>query len=427
MHKLNLMIRSYAAMIAAAPVLETREAPDDLAEVQRYLAEIELKAANASKAGEKVDGLALTLGDLGKRLEAMETRAGRPGAGFGTGKSGETMEQRQHVEAYEKWLRNPGDHSVREALRMAEVAAAGPAERRTTSGLTGADGGHLIPAPVATDIVRRVTQISPIRGIARVVMVSSTQTKFPLDRAGTASGWVAEGATRTATAEPTLDLRTPTYGTEYALVAATEEIVMDSALDISAWLADSAVTALAAAEGLAFVSGNGVTRPTGFLAGPAPLATADSSRASGTLQYIPTTNASLITADSLINLFYALKAQHRAAATWVMSSATAAMVALLKDGQGRSFWQPSLSEGTPATLLGRPVVYAEDMPSVTGNAFPIAFGNFRAGYLIADQGGLRMTFDEVTTPGMLKWYVRRRVGGVILDSEAIKLLKVAVS
>ena len=111
-----------------------------------------------------------------------------------------------------------------------------------------------------------------------------------------------------------------------------------------------------------------------------------------------------------------------------MSSATAAVVQLLKDSQGRSFWSPSLADGTPATLLGRPVVYAEDMPAVAANAFPIAFGNFRAGYLIADQGGLRITFDDnISTPGLLKWYVRRRVGGCILDSEAIKVLRVGTS
>ncbi|MCA3488301.1 MAG: phage major capsid protein [Rhodobacter sp.] len=380
-----------------------------------------------TKSLEVIEERTAKVDDIAARLEALETRAARPGSSFGE-RNGVTREERDHVDAFNAWLRAPGDTRAADRLRQAEYAATGPAERRTTSGLTGTDGGHSIPAPVMVDIVRRVTQISPIRGIARAVTVSSTATKFPLDRAGTASGWVAESGTRTATAEPVLDLRSPTYGTEFCYISATEEIVMDSALDIGAWLADSAVTALAAAEGLAFCSGNGTNRPTGFLAGPTPVATADATRASGTLQYVPSTAAATITADSLVNLFYTLKAQHRASASWVMSSATAAVVQLLKDSQGRSFWSPSLADGTPATLLGRPVVYAEDMPAVAANAFPIAFGNFRAGYLIADQGGLRITFDDnISTPGLLKWYVRRRVGGCILDSEAIKVLRVSTS
>ncbi len=427
MRHLNLMTRSHAALLAAAPVLETRDDPDALASVQRTLQEIERKTAEAAKAGEKIEGLDDLIKQLSSRVDQMETRAARPGAPRPGDAPYETRETREHVEAFRHWLRNPADRRTQAALVEAEQAAAGPMERRLTSGLTGVDGGHLIPAPVALDIVKRVTTISPIRGIARTVMVSSTQTKFPLDRAGTASGWVAEGGARTATAEPVLDLRTPTFGTEFCLVSATEEILMDGAIDIAAWLADATVTALAAAEGLAFVSGNGTARPTGFLAGPAPVATADATRASGTLQYIPTANASLITADSLTTLYFSLKAAHRASAVWVMSSATAAAVMLLKDGQGRSFWQPSLAEGNPATLLGRPVVYAEDMPGVGANAFPIAFGNFRAGYLVADQGGLRVTYDDVTTMGQVRWYVRRRVGGCILDSEAIKVLRVSTT
>jgi HK97 family phage major capsid protein len=402
-----------ARLAASGGTYETRE-DADLAAISEALATIEKRTA--------------AVDDLDARLSAIETRAARPGAGlFAAGGDAITREQRDHIEAFREWLRAPADRRAAAALAEAENAALAPGERRLTSGLSGGAGGHAIPAPVAADIVRRVTQISPIRRLARTINVTSTATKFPLDRAGTAHGWVAENATRTGTAEPTLDLRAPTYGTEYCLVSATEEIVMDAAIDIAGWLADSAVVALAAAEGAAFVSGDGTNKPTGFLAGPTPVTTADASRASGTLQYVPSGNASALTADALVNLYYAVKAEHRAGATWVMSSATAAAVQLLKDGQQRSLWSPALAENTPATLLGRPVAYAEDMPAVAANTFPIAFGNFNAGYLIADQGGLRVTYDEVTTPGLVRWYVRRRVGGTILDSEAIKLLKVATS
>jgi HK97 family phage major capsid protein len=365
-----------------------------------------------------------------RRAERAEIRAARPGAGARSdGKSYMGSEERRHVEAFTAWLRTPGSHEAKARLQEAETAALAPGERRTTSGLTGADGGHLVPASVSENIARRITDISPIRSIARVTPITSTLTKFPLDRNGTGTGWVGETAARTGTTEPTLDLRQPTYGTVYAHVQATEEILADAAINIEDWLTQSAATAIAAAEGAAFVSGNGTNRPTGFLAGPTPVTTPDASRASGTLQFVPGGAASAISAvDGLVNLFYSLKAAHRANGTWLMNSATASVLALLRDTMGRLLWSPALAENTPATLLGRPVVIAEDMPAIAANTFPIAFGDFTAGYLIADQGGLRITVDDnITTPGLVKFYVRRRTGGTIYDSEAIKLLRVSTN
>ena len=111
-----------------------------------------------------------------------------------------------------------------------------------------------------------------------------------------------------------------------------------------------------------------------------------------------------------------------------MNSATASVVALLKDSQGRLLWSPALAENSPATLLGRPVVICEDMPSIAANNFPIAFGDFSQGYLICDQGPIMVGIDaNITVPGIVKWYVRRRVGGVILNSEAVKLLKISTT
>lgn len=369
---------------------------------------------------------------MSNRLDSVERAQRQMSANnvvFGSAAS-YSAEDRQHVEAFTNWLRNPQSNQARTRLMDAEnVALSGGGVRNIAQVGSGPDGGHVVPAPVYENIVQRVTNLSPIRSIARVVNVSSTMTKFPLDRAGTGSGWVGENATRTATAEPTFDLRTPTYGTAYGLLAATEEILLDSAIDIGQWLTESASTAIAAAEGAAFVNGNGTARPTGFLAGPTPVTTADSTRASGTLQYVPGGAASALTSvDAFFNLFFSLKAAHRANGTWVMNSATAAAVALLKDTLGRPLWHAAIAESSPSTLLGRPVVIAEDMPAIAANAFPIAFGDFSQGYLVADSGSLAVGVDNnITTPGLVKFYVRRRVGGNILNSEAIKLLKVSTT
>jgi len=383
---------------------------------------------------DKFETYSEAVGDRLARIEAAqelaETRAARRDAfGGGAGSGGQYFapEHHRHTEAFEAWLRAPGDRRATTALIESEAAAL-PAERRADA-LTGPAGGHLVPAPVVTDIARRIVNISPIRSIARVVSVTSTQSKFPMDRAGAAGGWVGETGGRTATAEPVLDLRAPSYGTVYGLVSMTEELLVDSALDVRQWLVDSASTAIAASEGAAFVTGNGTNRPTGFLSGPTPVTTADATRASGTLQYTPGGAAAAISSvDPLVNLFWSLKAAHRQNGTWLMNSLTAATIMLLKDSQGRSLWSPALAESSPSMFMGRPVVIAEDMPAIAANTFPVAFGDFREGYLIADSMPLRITVDDnISTPGLIRFYVRRRVGGVILNSEAIKLLRVSTT
>lgn len=335
-----------------------------------------------------------------------------------------------HVDAFTRYLRAPHSAARQAELREEESSAILHGGIRASGNtLTGAAGGFAVPGPVAESIGQRIKEISPIRQLAANFAVTSTGTKFLVNSNDAASAWVGETDTRTGTAEPTLDNRAPTYGTVYALVEATEELLLDSAVDVGQWFADAAVQQIAQAEGAAFVSGNGTNKPTGFLAGPTPVTTGDATRASGTLQYVPGGHASQLNSpDALTDLFFALKSVHRQSASWLMSSGTAAVVMKLKDTDGRSLWQQSLAADTPSTLLGRPVFFAEDMPAIAANAFPIAFGNFGAGYLVTDSGELRITLDDnITTPGLVRWYVRRRVGGVIYDSEAIKLLKIATS
>ncbi len=331
-----------------------------------------------------------------------------------------------HTDVFNNWLRSPHSSATQAALTLAEQDARGYRAEGNT--LTGAAGGFAVPEPVADIIRERIKEISPMRRLATNYQVTSTGTKFLVNRNNAASAWVGETDTRAGTTEPTLDNRAPSYGTVYGLVEATEELLLDSAVNIGEWFANSVVQQVAQAEGAAFVSGDGTNKPSGFLAGPTPVTTGDATRASGTLQFVPTGSATLITPDSLTDLFFATKAMHRSMGSWLMSSATAAAVAKLKDTDGRSLWQQSLSADNPNTLLGRPVFFDENMPAVAGDDFPIAFGNFAAGYLITDSGDLRITVDDnITKPGYVRWYVRRRVGGVIYDSEAIKLLKVATA
>lgn len=377
----------------------------------------------------KMQAAAKTVADHEKRLSdveetaalAYETAKRGPVAAMIGGRSRGLSDP--HSQAFTDWLRAPQDGNRKGALMGAEMDV-----RAEGSTLTGAGGGFSVPEPVFEGIRERILEISPMRRLASAFDVSSTGTKFLVNRNNSTSAWVGETAARADTAEPTLDLRAPTYGTVYGLIEATEELLLDSAIDIGAWFQNAAAQQIAAAEGAAFIGGDGVTKPTGLLAGPTPVTTGDSTRAAGTLQYVPTGDAAALTIDGLNDVFFSLKAAHRQTSSWLMSSATGAVLSKIKDSDGRSIWQQSLSADTPSTLLGRPVVFDEVMPATTGDAFPIAFGDIRAGYLIADSGQLRVTVDDnVTKPGYVRFYVRRRVGGVIYDSDAVKLLKIAAT
>ncbi len=200
----------------------------------------------------------------------------------------------------------------------------------------------------------------------------------------------------------------------------------DAAFDVEAWLASEIATEFARAEGSAFVAGNGVNRPKGFLTGPTAIQV-DSIRPFGTLQYISTGVAGGFPAaapqDKLIDLVQTLRPPYRQGAVFVMNSATAARIRKFKTDDGAFLWQPGLVAGQPDSLLGYPVVEAEDMPDVAADSLSVAFGNFRVGYLIAERTETQILRDPYTNKPFVHFYATKRIGGQVANSEAIKLLK----
>lgn len=289
-----------------------------------------------------------------------------------------------------------------------------------------ADGGYAVPREIDAMIARALTDISPIRQIAQVVQTGASGYRKLVSTGTTASAWVSETAARPETDTPKFAEIAPPIGELYANPAASQAMLDDAAFDLEAWLAAEIAVEFARAEGAAFVGGSGIDQPKGFLGAPVSEAF-DGDRPFGTLQYIGSGAAAGLGAApevTLIDLVHTLKAGHRQGASWVMNSATLAAVRKLKTADGAFLWQPGLVEGQPDRLLGYPVVEAEDMPDVAANAFPIAFGNFRNGYLIAERSATSILRDPFTHKPFVHFYATKRVGGQVLDSAAIKLLKI---
>jgi len=386
----------------------------------------------------RMDAALDQLAELKKQVEQVETRAARPGGAGSRDGVSEAPEARTYRNLFLRWVRQPSDHALQIQLRGAAKALEAKAgadddgmERRAAavSTATGAAGGFALPEEIAAQVARLSVDISPIRQIATVRTVGSPDYKELFDVNGATTEWVGEGGTRAQTNTPDLAEVAPTFGTLSARPRASEESLDDIFFDVESWLVTSVAEAFAQAEGAAFVSGNGTNRPTGFLAGPTPVTTADASRAFGTLQFIASGQASAMptSPDIFYDVVYALRARYRANARWVTSKAVLSALRKYREGSGTGqyLWQPALAMGQAETFLGYPITEAEDMPAVGAGNFPLAFGDFREGYLIADRVGMRITRDEITLPGFIQWYVRRRLGGRIRNSQAIKLLRIS--
>ncbi|MBR7747453.1 phage major capsid protein [Undibacterium baiyunense] len=384
----------------------------------------------------KIDEAIDSLNEQKSRLEKMETKLARPGVFHEEKQSNETREAVEYRHAFLDWMRAPSDHERQQKASAAAKALeakskADGRETRSTQTVTstGSAGGFALPEIIERQIQRLSVDISPIRQIATVRTVGSVDYKELFDVNGAGFEWVGETDPRNQTNTPDLAEVAPTFGTASAKPQASEESLDDLFFNVEDWLINSAAEAMAQGEGIAFVSGNGTKKPTGFLAGPTPVTTADSARAFGTLQYIASGQAAALptSADIFYDLIYSLRARYRANAQFVTSKLVLAALRKYKDSQNQYLWQPALTAGQPATFMGYGITEAEDMPAVGAGAFSLAFGDFKEGYLITDRVGMRITRDEITTPGFVKFYVRKRVGGKLRNTQAIKLLKIAAS
>ena len=320
-----------------------------------------------------------------------------------------------HQKAFDAYVRHGDD----DALRGLEL------EGKALSVAVNGDGGYLVD-PQTSDTIRSVLKSSAsIRQIANVVAVEATSYDVLVDHTDVGHGWATETAASAETGTPSIDRITIPLHELAALPKASQRLLDDSAFDVEGWLAGRIADKFARAEAAAFVSGDGVDKPTGFLT---HMAVDNDVWAWGNLGYVPTgTDGDFGSADAIVDLVYALGAQYRANGTFVMNSKTAGAVRKLKDGDGRFLWSDGLAAGEPARLMGYRVLIAEDMPDIASGADAIAFGDFGAGYTVAERPDLRILRDPFSAKPHVLFYATKRVGGDVSDFAAIKLLRFAIA
>jgi len=353
------------------------------------------------EAEEKIQGLRYDVDEVKARLERVSRAAGRPALG-----ACRAPEVKGFIDGY---------------LRQGRET-----ELKGIAGVIPADGGFAVPTEIDALISRQLREISPIRQLAQVVSVGTAGYRKLVTTGGTSSGWVGATSPRPETDTPEFAEIAPPTGELYANPAASQSMLDDAAFDLESWLASEIAMEFARAEGSAFVNGTGINQPLGFLSSGVSMA-GDSVRPFGTLQYIGSGDADgfdVNPEDRLIDLVHTLKAGYRQGAVWVMNSTTLSEMRKLKTAEGAFLWQAGLVDGQPDRLLGYPVVETEDMPDVGPGMFPIGFGNFKAGYLIAERSATTILRDPFTNKPFVHFYATKRVGGQVLDSAAIKLLRI---
>ncbi|CUH87444.1 phage major capsid protein, HK97 family [Phaeobacter sp. CECT 5382] len=320
-----------------------------------------------------------------------------------------------HQKAFCGYIRTGDDTALRSILP----------ESKSLSTVVNSDGGYLVD-PQTADTVKSVLQsTASIRAVASVVTVEATSFDVLIDHSDTGAGWATETDPAVETGTPMIDRITIALHELSALPKASQRLLDDSAFDIETWLAGRIADKFSRAEAAAFVSGNGVDKPTGILSHPA---VDNDSWSWGSLGYVATgEDGGIGDGDAIIDLVYALGAQYRANASFVMNSKTAGLIRKLKDADGRFLWSDGLAAGEPARLLGYPVLVAEDMPDVASDSLALAFGDFASGYTIAERPDLRVLRDPFSAKPHVLFYATKRVGGDVSDFAAIKLLKFGLS
>lgn len=397
----------------------------------KAITDIETKLADASKKSEE-------------RIDELELAMNRKGlGGGGTSEREKIQDEAERFYALNKRHRGEEpdlDAYMQYCKAFDQVAKYGVDNvgtdiRNAASVASDPAGGFWVPVSTTGKIVQKIFDTSEIRALADNITIKSDRYELDKDvNDATSGGWVGEAASRAATATPEIGTHEIPVHEQYAMPKATQKS-LDDIENFESWLVNKTSDKAVRTENTAFVSGNGVMKPRGFMDySSAAVTTVDSSRSWGVLQYHFTGKSGDFKAsgsgpaDCLIEILTSkLRKPFRRNATWVMNSTTKAAVRKLKDSNDNYYLIPDLSGAGKDLLIGKPIAEFEDMDDISSNSFSIAVGDFRQGYLIVDRHGFRMLRDPLTDKPNVLFYMYKRTGADVINFDAIKLLKFSTS
>ncbi|WP_411837033.1 phage major capsid protein [Paracoccus sp. ME4] len=330
------------------------------------------------------------------RLDKLEAKSARPGAPAIT--QGENAEQK----AFQRYLR-----AGEQRMDATEIKALSVADN--------ANGGFLVPTEQGSEILKRLTEMSPIRQYANVQTVTGSEIVFPTLLTGVNAFWTAEGADMTVS-EPTFGQVKIANHEVSSFYVATNQVLEDNQYDLEGEMTTEIAKGFAKVEGLAFVKGTGTGQPRGLMTAPgiAEVKT-------GVATTFPTSNP----LDVLIAMQHAIPSFHAASAVWAMNRNTLSVIRRFKDAQGQ-YLVTDAKDGGVMRLLGNPIVEMPDMDNIGAGTSPIVFGDM-SGFRIFDRIGLSVLRDPYTlgTKGQVRFIARKRVGADVTHADRFVKLRVA--
>lgn len=374
-----------------------------LAEISKFGTSHATTESALAKANSDIDRLTSERDSMVKEIDGIKTAMNRAGHGGEGGKNAEVEQEKAAKAAHEKYLRK-GERGM------------SVEEKTLLSTDSNPDGGYLVRPELSAMVVKKVFESSPMREICGQAAISTMVLDIVEDLDEAASGWVGENGARSATNTPQLKQVSIPVHELHASPKATQSLLDDAMWNVEAWLAGKVAEKFGRDEATAFVTGTGVNKPRGFAAYA-------NGTSFGTIEQVVSGHATLLQADGLFSLQNALKEPYQANAMWLLQRVTVSSLRKLKDGTGRYIWQPGLTESAPGTILGRPYRMAADVAAEGAGNLAIAYGDFKQGYLIVDRIGVRVLRDPFTSKPNVLFYTTKRVGGDVVNFEAIKLGK----
>ena len=326
------------------------------------------------------------------RIDGIEAKGNRPGI------TGDNDNDAQlETKAFESYMRR-GDRADELTLKTLRVS-------------NDPQGGYFAPAEMSTEFLKDLVQLSPVRSVASVRTTGSPSVIYPARTSGTNAKWKGELQEQE---ESTL-----TFGQAELVVREvntfvdiSNQLLADGGGAPERELREALAEDFAGKEASAFVNGDGVIAPLGFMT-------------SADIAFTANGHATNLSTDAMISLMYAVLPAYRASSVWAMNGNTIAVIRKLKDVNGNYIWQPGLQAGQPETILGKSVVEMPDMPDIGAGTFPIAFGDFNRGYRIIDRLDLSILVNPYTraTEGVTRFHATRRTGAGVLRPAALRKLK----
>ena len=410
---------------AVEEVVVEEKAADDLAEIKEEVEAVvaenaEVKAANveletkAADAESKVADLEGELAEKDAKIEELEAKAAAPAIHI-------TKEDAPMSDNHFKTFLAEGIDGLRTKAADLQIS-------------TDAQGGYALPEELRRQIIELEHEVSPLRREVSVASAETTDVQQLVSVGDAASGWVGETSSRAQTDSPELAQRTATFGEVYARPRVYQHMLEDAFFGVESWLMGEVARQFAEVEGVAFLSGDGSNKPVGILNGLTLSSPAAASDVNGTYEVINHGVDGLLGADdnaiidNIRSVILSVKTGYLGGAKFMMNRATHEVLASLKDANGNYYINRNIAEAAGQRLFGFDIVINEDMDNIpvsTGSAAPILFGNFKRAFQVIDRVGVSMLRDPYTNPGSVLFYTRKRVGSMVLDASALKVVAVS--